>query len=131
MRTTRIIASMIVALVVLAVAVKIDSALSERSRYSRVREEISELEKQLDEFYLDNGNYPETEQGLGALSGFDELDIDPGIMRPRRLTRPNVPRDPWCNPFTIAATARTMFSGHSVPVAGEPAIVPRLWCELR
>lgn len=62
-----------------------------KSERKTARAQIVELEKALDQFRLDVGRYPTTEQGLGAL-----------MARPADLgkwdgpyLRKNVPLDPW------------------------------------
>lgn len=66
-----------------------------KSQVKTARAQIVALEKALDQYRLDTGHYPTTEQGLAAL-----------ITKPNNekqwagpyLTK-NVPPDPWGNPF--------------------------------
>jgi general secretion pathway protein G len=89
------------AIALLASAAEIASLISERSRYSEARAELTELSHRLDTFYLDNGFYPTTDTGLRALTGHD-TSPDPGFVYPK--AEPNSPRDsldrdPWGNRF--------------------------------
>lgn len=66
-----------------------------KSERKAARAQIAELEKALDQFRLDVGRYPTTEQGLGAL-----------VARPANLgkwdgpyLRKSVPLDPWGHPY--------------------------------
>ena len=66
-----------------------------KSEIKTARAQIDALEKALDQYRLDTGHYPATEQGLSAL-----------IMQPANESRwagpylkKNVPPDPWGNPY--------------------------------
>ena len=67
------------------------------AKVDTARLQIKELSASLDLFFLDNGRYPTTNEGLDAL-----------IERPGALTRwdgpylrkNTVPDDPWGNPYT-------------------------------
>lgn len=66
-----------------------------KSETKVARAQIDSLEKSLDQYRLDVGRYPSSEQGLAAL-----------IERPSGLTRwsgpylkKGIPADPWGNPY--------------------------------
>jgi general secretion pathway protein G len=66
-----------------------------KSEIKATRAQIDGLEKALDQYRLDNGHYPNTEQGLTAL-----------ITRPANEKRwdgpylkKGIPPDPWGNPY--------------------------------
>jgi general secretion pathway protein G len=66
-----------------------------KSEVKAVRAQIDALEKSLDQYRLDTGHYPATEQGLAAL-----------MVKPASEARwsgpylkKNVPADPWGNPY--------------------------------
>lgn len=66
-----------------------------KSEIKAARAQIDALEKALDQYRLDTGRYPTTEQGLGAL-----------VMRPSDepkwqgpYLRRDVPQDPWGKPY--------------------------------
>lgn len=57
--------------------------------------QISELGKALNEYRIDTGNYPTTEQGLAAL---DAAPASEAKWRGPYLSHP-VPMDPWSHPY--------------------------------
>ena len=66
-----------------------------KSEVKATRAQIDALEKSLDQYRLDTGHYPATEQGLAAL-----------MVKPASEARwsgpylkKNVPADPWGNPY--------------------------------
>ncbi len=66
----------------------------------KARMQIEQLEQALKLYYLDNGEYPTTEQGLEAL--VQKPTIEPIPKRWREggyLEKGKVPVDPWGNPF--------------------------------
>ena len=70
-------------------------------RRATAREELSQLARGLNGYYRDNGYYPTTDEGLGALMPSLLIpldDLDPGILIPPPLrSRPLL--DPWGHPF--------------------------------
>lgn len=79
---------------VLVLVVRNRNAVKEKKR-AIARVELSEIRNGLNRYYLDNGYFPTTEQGLGAL---EPDGIDPGILRPAPIrSRPLL--DPWGHPF--------------------------------
>jgi general secretion pathway protein G len=68
---------------------------SEQARVTAARTDIANLEVALDTFEVDNGRYPSSEEGLGALvqqpSGLENWS-GPYIRR-------GIPNDPWGNPY--------------------------------
>lgn len=72
----------------------------EDARVTKAKVEISNLEQALELYYLDNGRYPETDQGLRALvakpgSGDDLQNWREGGY----LVKGRLPDDPWGNPY--------------------------------
>jgi len=72
----------------------------EDARVTKAKVEISQLENALELYYLDNGMYPTTEQGLEALieeptSG----EIPPNWKEGGYLSKKRAPVDPWGNPY--------------------------------
>lgn len=70
-----------------------------KSEVKTARAQIVAFEKALQQFRVDVGRYPSTEQGLQAL-----------LVRPSNLNRwdgpyleKSVPADPWGNPYTYAS----------------------------
>jgi general secretion pathway protein G len=66
-----------------------------KSEVKAARAQINALEKALDQYRLDTGHYPTTEQGLAALmtKPSDELKWDGPYLRRA------VPADPWGNAY--------------------------------
>ena len=66
-----------------------------KSEIKVTRAQIVALEKSLDQYRLDTGHYPTTEQGLAALNSAppNEPKWDGPYLRK------NVPPDPWGNPY--------------------------------
>jgi len=68
----------------------------EEAKVSAAKVQIKSMESALDGFKLDNGFYPSTEQGLGALIKKPEVGRIPekwaegGYLKPARI-----PKDPW------------------------------------
>lgn len=72
----------------------------EDARVTKAKIEISNLEQALELYYLDNGMYPTTEQGLKALIQIPETgDIPPNWKEGGYLVKGNVPTDPWGSPY--------------------------------
>jgi general secretion pathway protein G len=71
----------------------------DREKRAMARDELAAISTSLDHYYLDNGYYPSTDQGLDALLPPDS--IDPGILipAPPRTRRLRNLRDPWGHPF--------------------------------
>ncbi|TNF44480.1 MAG: type II secretion system protein GspG, partial [Epsilonproteobacteria bacterium] len=57
----------------------------------------SDLEKRLDMFKLDNGNYPDTEEGFEALLSNPDTDKYPNYRTKPYLKK--MPKDSWKTPF--------------------------------
>lgn len=72
----------------------------EKARRLKAEITISNLESALKTYYLDNGIYPTTEQGLEALVQEPSTDPIPGRWREGGyLDKGKIPRDPWDNDF--------------------------------
>lgn len=66
-----------------------------KSEVKAARAQIDGLEKALDQYRLDVGRYPSTEQGLNAL-----VTAPPGTTRwAGPYLKKGVPVDPWGNPY--------------------------------
>ena len=66
-----------------------------KSEVGTAKAQIDALEKSLDQYRLDTGHYPSTEQGLGAL--VERPQNEPKWNGP--YLRKAVPNDPWGKPF--------------------------------
>jgi general secretion pathway protein G len=72
----------------------------EDAKVTKAKVEIANIEQALELYYLDNGMYPTTEQGLSALieepgSG----DVPPNWKDGGYLAKKRMPVDPWGNPY--------------------------------
>jgi len=95
---------------------------SEKARRKTAAVQISSLEDALQQFAVDNGFYPETEQGLDAL--VHEPSV--GRQAPRwraggYLEKSSVPKDPWGNPYVyLSPGTHGDFDLYSLGADGEP-----------
>ena len=72
----------------------------EEARRTKAALQIRSIESALKLYKLDNGVYPDTEQGLEALIRNPETGITPKNWREGGyLESSKVPKDPWSNPF--------------------------------
>lgn len=69
-----------------------------QSRTETARAQIEMLATQLDLYRLDNGSYPTTEQGLGALWEKPTVSPVPANWR-GPYSRREIPPDPWGQPY--------------------------------
>ncbi|MDE2584722.1 MAG: type II secretion system major pseudopilin GspG [Betaproteobacteria bacterium] len=70
-----------------------------KSEIKVAKAQIDGLEKALDQYRLDVGRYPTTEQGLNAL-----VTAPPGVTRWQGpYLKKGVPLDPWGNPYVYKA----------------------------
>jgi len=72
----------------------------DRSRVTKAKADISNLENALEQYSLDLYTYPSTDQGLAALSS-PPPGIDTTLYRPGGYIR-RVQNDPWGNPYQYA-----------------------------
>ena len=71
--------------------------VGDRSRATKAKADISNLENALEQYSLDLYTYPSTDQGLSALSS-PPPGIDTTLYRPGGYIR-RVQNDPWGNPY--------------------------------
>jgi len=72
----------------------------EEARRMKARIQIKNIEQALKLFYIDNGFYPTTEQGLPALVEKSETEPAPRNWREGGyLDKGKIPKDPWGNPY--------------------------------
>jgi general secretion pathway protein G len=72
----------------------------EEAKRLKARMQIEQLEQALKLYYLDNGEYPTTEQGLTSL--VEKPATEPVPKRWKEggyLEKKKIPLDPWDNPF--------------------------------
>ena len=94
---------LLVVLTILALisALVVINVLPERDRAAvrKARIDIGAIETALDQYKLDNFNYPTSEQGLQALVSPPSGLARPENYRPGGYIRGGVPLDPWGNPY--------------------------------
>lgn len=76
----------------------------EEAKRLKARMQIEQLEQALKLYYLDNGEYPTTEQGLNAL--VEKPATEPAPKRWKEggyLEKKKIPADPWGNPFVYVS----------------------------
>lgn len=88
------ILGLISALVVINVLPEADKAKQKTARI-----DIGNIETALDQYKLDNFNYPSSEQGLRALVTPPGNLARPENYRPGGYIRGSLPIDPWGNPY--------------------------------
>ena len=72
----------------------------DKAKRETTKVQISSLESALDAFKLDNGFYPETEQGLESLIRKPETGRIPDKWREGGYLKPSrIPKDPWSNEY--------------------------------
>ncbi|MBZ4671824.1 type II secretion system major pseudopilin GspG [Deferribacterales bacterium Es71-Z0220] len=72
----------------------------DEARITKVKSDIKTIESALKLYKLDNGVYPTTEQGLGALISKPEIEPIPrNWKKGGYLDTNSIPKDPWGNPY--------------------------------
>jgi general secretion pathway protein G len=77
---------------------------TDEARRLKAKMQIEQLEQALKLYYLDNGDYPTTEQGINAL--VEKPATEPIPKRWREggyLEKGKIPHDPWGNPFVYVS----------------------------
>lgn len=95
----------------------------EQARVTKAQVEIANLEQALELYYLDNGRYPDTEQGLEALVRKPGTGSEPSNWQPGGyLNKPRVPEDPWGNPYVYVSpgTHNSDYDLYSLGKDGQP-----------
>ncbi|HUT64865.1 MAG TPA: type II secretion system major pseudopilin GspG [Spirochaetota bacterium] len=76
----------------------------EDARVTKARIEISNIEQALELYYLDNGIYPSTEQGLGALVEKPQTgEIPENWKEGGYLVKGRLSADPWGTPYAYVS----------------------------
>jgi general secretion pathway protein G len=71
----------------------------QQARIVKARQDISSIENAMQLYKLDNGFYPSTEQGIGALASKPNSDPTPTNWQSYLK---EVPKDPWGKPYHYA-----------------------------
>jgi general secretion pathway protein G len=92
-----VIIGLLASMVAPAVVKRIDQA-----NVTKAKADIRGLEQALESYYLDNFNYPSTEQGLSALYEKPSSFPEPRNWRPGGYIK-RLPKDPWGNDYRYAS----------------------------
>ena len=76
------------------------------------KSQIEMLGAALDAYRLDNGHYPTTEQGLGAL--WEKPTVDPPANWRAPYLRKPVPLDPWGRPYNYLSPGQVNPQGYDL-----------------
>jgi general secretion pathway protein G len=87
------------------------------AKSTTARTQIDLMGVALDNYRLDNGSYPTTEQGLAALRERPTREPVPNNWRGPYL-RKTVPLDPWGRPYLYRAEPSTGGSGYELQTLG-------------
>ena len=72
---------------------------SEEAKQKMVCIQMKSLSEGLKMFKIDNGTYPTTEEGLGALISNPSEEIYPSYSKNTYLEGKKLPKDPWNHPY--------------------------------
>lgn len=88
-----------------------------KSETKVARAQIDGLEKALDQYYLDTGHFPSTEQGLAAL--MTRPDSEPRWNGP--YLKKELPADPWGRPYLYRSPGqKSDYELYSLGKDGQP-----------
>jgi general secretion pathway protein G len=82
---------------------------TDKAKHTKAMADIAELKTALDRYYIDNGSYPSSDQGLAALvsppsqvaqNGQPSNYEEGGYIR-------RIPNDPWNNPYVYQSDGNT------------------------
>jgi len=87
------------------------------AKSATAKSQIEMLGAALDAYRLDNGKYPTTEQGLGAL--WEKPTIDPPVNWRAPYLRKPVPEDPWGRPYVYIFPGQVNTQGYDLVSYGQ------------
>jgi len=87
------------------------------AKSATAKSQIEMLGAALDAYRLDNGKYPTTEQGLGAL--WEKPTIDPPVNWRAPYLRKPVPEDPWGRPYVYTFPGQVNTQGYDLVSYGQ------------
>ncbi|MGH7864494.1 MAG: type II secretion system major pseudopilin GspG [Candidatus Binataceae bacterium] len=82
------------------------TGVSDRARATKAQADISALKQALSAFYIDNGYYPATDQGLRSLTAPPQGGRVPANY-PRGGYVQNIPPDPWGSEYVYQSDGNT------------------------
>lgn len=97
----------------------------EKARIETTKIQIKQLETALKQFKLDNGFYPETQQGLEALVVPPTVGrIPQNYAREGYLEGGKVPKDQWGNDFKYIGPDQTQDGSYEIVSPGPDGVYP-------
>lgn len=84
------------------------------ARDTTAKTQIEQLGSALDTYRLDNGMYPSTEQGLGALQVAPTSEPVPTNWNGPYLSKIEVPNDPWKRPYIYRSPGEVNTNGYDL-----------------
>ena len=93
---------------------------ADKAKRTKAQADISELKTSLDRFYLDNGYYPTTDQGLQSLVTAPTSGRIPNSYPPGGYIE-RLPKDPWGTPYLYQSDGSTYILKSYGPDAVESA----------
>ncbi len=91
---------------------------TDKAKRTKAEADIAELKTALDRYYLDNGNYPTTEQGLQALVTAPTSGPIPANYEDGGYVQ-QIPLDPWGHPYVYQSDGNT-YTLESYGADGQP-----------
>ena len=82
------------------------------AKSATAKSQIEMLSASLDAYRLDNGSYPTSQQGLGAL--WEKPTVDPPANWRSPYLRKPVPLDPWQRPYLYVSPGEQNQSGYDL-----------------
>jgi general secretion pathway protein G len=80
--------------------------VADRAKRTKAQADIAELKQALDRYYLDNGSYPTTDQGLQALVSPPQSGRTPNNYEQGGYIE-KLPTDPWGNQYFYQSDGST------------------------
>ena len=106
---------LVILAVLAAVVVPKFTGRSEQARKAAAKTDISMLETALENFEVDSGRYPTTEEGLGALI------VPPASVKAWHgpyIKQSGLPKDPWSNPYVYRFPGQFNTAGYDLASFG-------------
>ncbi len=91
---------------------------TDKAKTTKAEADIAELKTALDRYYLDNGNYPTTEQGLQSLVTAPTSGPIPANYEDGGYVQ-SIPNDPWGHPYVYQSDGNT-YTLESYGADGQP-----------
>ncbi len=104
---------LVILAVLAAVIVPKFTSRSKDAKISAAKADISNLETALDAYEVDNGEYPNSQQGLNAL-----VEAPSGTKNWKGPYVKKIPNDPWGNPYVFVSPGSHNTQGYDIQSYG-------------